>query len=750
MDGRWAPGLDFSGAPERQHVALSVRSRRGCWVLHLVVCLIVAVAGAFAVTPGAVAANPSGSVARSSRPTLAPPTPLEPGETVAEDAVVRAHWFCKLTLKERSAVLSSRVKRATRSHVEFIWQVPRNAAPSRWQARLACGRRLHSFARVALRSAPRTFIVVRTKHPGRGPIARARKIKMVAVLPDPSLGSGGSWPGWGSVLVPGSSWQVPGAAGRMCNGGSVTWPCGVNVYSNNWSGWPYSPDDDVGAYGSYKWQCVELVERFLALVGWNTGPIPTPDNAQSMYGAANSAIWDRHPNGGGYRPVPGDIVVYSGGGFGHVAIVEWDDGSHVGVLEQNVKGEDGRGTESFNGNTLQAQWRGFSVIGFLHARANGTPPLTYHITADGVQVHTGPGTQYPVTGQLNTGDPVTIVCQTRSGSSVNGSLIWDEIGHGSFVSDNDVSTPNFNAFSPGVAECQPAWGSTWVITSSGAGFSPPQAWSNSQFVGSRATLACDVNGDGKADLVAVDDNSVWVMLSNGAGFGAPQQWSSGTFYGALTTLCGDVNGDGKADLIAQNGNSVWVELSNGSSFGPPQQWSLGTFSGSHENLACDVNGDGKTDVIAQNGDSVWVELSNGSSFGPPQQWSLGTFDGALTTLCGDVNGDGKADLIAQNGNSVWVELSNGSSFGPPQQWSLGTFSGSLANLAGDVNGDGKADVIAQNGDSVWVELSNGSSFGPPQQWSLGAFAGSAANLTGDVNGDGKTDVIAVNYSSGIG
>ena len=71
----------------------------------------------------------------------------------------------------------------------------------------------------------------------------------------------------------------------------------------------------------------------------------------------------------------------------------------------------------------------------------------------------------------------------------------------------------------------------------------------------------DVNGDGKADLVAVNDGSTWVMLSTGSGFGAPTQWSSTPFFGTKATLVGDVNGDGKADLIAVNDGSTWVMLS---------------------------------------------------------------------------------------------------------------------------------------------------------------------------------------------
>jgi hypothetical protein len=61
-----------------------------------------------------------------------------------------------------------------------------------------------------------------------------------------------------------------------------------------------------------------------------------------------------------------------------------------------------------------------------------------------------------------------------------------------------------------------------------------------------------LNGDGKADLIAVDDNATFVMLSNGSGFGSVQGWSGRPFYGTVGTCSGDVNGDGKSDLIALN------------------------------------------------------------------------------------------------------------------------------------------------------------------------------------------------------
>ena len=56
------------------------------------------------------------------------------------------------------------------------------------------------------------------------------------------------------------------------------------------------------------------------------------------------------------------------------------------------------------------------------------------------------------------------------------------------------------------------------------------AGTTSPFVGTRTTLAGDVNGDGRVDLVAVNNGGNFVMTSNGTSFTWSGQWSA-PFYG---------------------------------------------------------------------------------------------------------------------------------------------------------------------------------------------------------------------------
>lgn len=83
----------------------------------------------------------------------------------------------------------------------------------------------------------------------------------------------------------------------------------------------------------------------------------------------------------------------------------------------------------------------------------------------------------------------------------------------------------------------------YVAISSGTGFGAPVSWSTGAFAGTRANLLGDVNGDGKADLVAWNDTSMLVRLSSGAGFGPALQWSSGSFYGTRGNFVGAVDSD---------------------------------------------------------------------------------------------------------------------------------------------------------------------------------------------------------------
>jgi hypothetical protein len=172
--------------------------------------------------------------------------------------------------------------------------------------------------------------------------------------------------------------------------------------------------------------------------------------------------------------------------------------------------------------------------------------------------------------------------------------------------------------------------------------------------------AADVNGDGRADLVAFTPLTglVWVSLSQATGFGPNATWQGYFCVKGERCFVGDANGDGKADLVAfkpgalgvEKGN-VLVAPSNGTAFGSAQTWH-GYFCVDTERcLTGDMNGDGQADVLLLKawGNSLQslVSLSNAKQFlNPvPFSWSDAVSGSTVDALTGDVTGDRKADLV---------------------------------------------------------------------------------------------------------
>jgi hypothetical protein len=89
----------------------------------------------------------------------------------------------------------------------------------------------------------------------------------------------------------------------------------------------------------------------------------------------------------------------------------------------------------------------------------------------------------------------------------------------------------------------------------------------------------DVNSDGRADLVAINDADIWVALSTGTAFTTPKQWSAVALHGTAGNMLGDVNSDGRADLVAINYGDIWVTLSTGTAFDAPTKWPSVVFQG---------------------------------------------------------------------------------------------------------------------------------------------------------------------------
>ncbi len=318
-----------------------------------------------------------------------------------------------------------------------------------------------------------------------------------------------------------------------------------------------------------------------------------------------------------------------------------------------------------------------------------------------------------------------------------------------------------------ILPCMCSYSQVQVRLSNGTAFSPATTWTDIPYYGTHGTHFADVNGDGKADAIVVNDSQITVRISTGNGFLPNAAWTWDPYYGDMAggTYFADVNGDGKADAIVINHTGIAVRLSDGTKFVPVITfWTKEAYFGEKGTFFDDVNGDGKADAIVVNNAGITVRLSDGKKFGSPQVWTEGPYFGDKGISFADVNGDGKADAIVVNNTGVAVRLSDGTKFLPPRLWTQGAYYGSYGPynssffspvLFYDVNGDGKADAIVYSNAGVVVRISDGTRFVPNATWINGVFCGDLKDTFArpytyfqylyfaDVNGDRKADAITV-------
>jgi uncharacterized membrane protein len=204
----------------------------------------------------------------------------------------------------------------------------------------------------------------------------------------------------------------------------------------------------------------------------------------------------------------------------------------------------------------------------------------------------------------------------------------------------------------------------------------------------------DLNGDNRADLLAIYDGSGGMYWYPGRGSGT--FWSARYIDQAGFKLMakGDLNGDGKADLLAiydGSGGMYWYPGKGDGTFWSARYIDQAGFR--HMELA-DLNRDGKLDLLAiyeGSGGMYWYPGKGDGTF-----WSARYIDqaGFKNMALGDLNGDGKADLLAiydGSGGMYWYPGKGDGTF-----WSARYIdqAGFRHMELADLNQDGKRDLLA--------------------------------------------------------
>ncbi len=282
-------------------------------------------------------------------------------------------------------------------------------------------------------------------------------------------------------------------------------------------------------------------------------------------------------------------------------------------------------------------------------------------------------------------------------------------------------------------------------------------------------VACDVDGDGHSDLVALLQPNSCLGCPPVSGPPLIRTYLSRPGRTFLTVDDGqpllnmtavggfqarDLNRDSKMDLVLTGsyGNAVCTGLGHGD----------GTFTFNARNdtygdaRGCalgDATGDGKLDLIVACSFALVIYPGAGDgTFGAPQSFfQPGWFESPREVSLADVTGDGIPDLVVSDYDYDDIVLRpglGGGSYGPPRRILLGC-AASPMDLA-DLNGDGTPDLVGMTLQDdalssppvVLVALGDGAGGFGDDRTALPS-PNASTWTTGDFDGDGRPDLVSV-------
>lgn len=368
-------------------------------------------------------------------------------------------------------------------------------------------------------------------------------------------------------------------------------------------------------------------------------------------------------------------------------------------------------------------------------------------------------------------------------------LTYDNDGNSIQTNTNSDGTYTFTGVLPGQYQISVFPPSGWQQTSPVT--QVPSFNQNSTYYPSSATPAgltvADFNNDGLLDFAAGDDystgdsTSIDIYMNNINGVFTPRfDVVQTTFDEVGGLVAADIDGDGTADVVALDmyGLPEWLQNDGAGNFSLQFPWSgvgfglgvpysavrmgpLNEATTGADSIAFTYYNNTGTDQVS--GIAILTGAPSYSASRIPIEFSSVHAKTAYGLASGDVNGDGFLDLVTSDANDLYVAIGDGQGDFALQTIPISSFSSTSYTLGGaigvgDFNGDGRPDLAiatTQAPYSVVILLNQGA-----LNWSVGPVltvnsssdspqTEIASLIVADFNGDMLPDIAVTPYQTNL-